>query len=284
MYDFFKHKFKIEEEKEVIFQKFPNYLAPKRKSKKKRFDIYGPEARMLKYIEEKEKEPCKHLLEIDEDEGYYFCTICYEIVDQVYITDDRDEKVKQQHQVIWSREYDRNRWKNYGIEYMLGQNNIKLTDQIWLDILRSVPKEFTWYEIYKVFQSHNLLEYWTAFSSYVGLPIPLSPEILEKVDEYLDHCNTKYRVTYLYLMYKFVQLQQGEEKAKYIPLARSKPWCKKTDIWWKEICMKDGMEFYPTQLHQLTWPKEKVCSQLYDHLKKAGLLQQISTLSLKVAE
>lgn len=262
-----------------VFQRdfTPNFTAPKHKNKKKHFDIFSPQATILKQIQE--KPICQHLIEIDEEEGYYYCTLCFDIVDQVFITDDKDEKVKQQHQVIWSRDYDRNRWKNYGIEYILGQNNSKITDQVWLDVLRSVPKEFTWYDIYKTFQTNNLLEYWTAFSSMAELPIPLTPEILEKVDKYLNLCNTKYRVTYLYLMYKFVQLQQGEEQAKYIPLARSKAWCKKTDVWWKEICIKEGIEFYPTKCHSLKWNKEKICSNLFQHLKKNGHLKTVKEYS-----
>lgn len=268
-------------EKEFI----PNYLAKKKKSRKVRCDIYSKEVQ-LKYSGYElgsnimlGKSICNHLLEVDEEEGYYYCVICYDIVDQVFITDEKDDKIKQQHQVIWSRDYDRNRWKNYGIEYLTGVNNEKLTDQIWLDVIREVPKTFTWYEVYKIFQRNNLLEYWTAFGSYVGLPVPLSMDVMKKVDQYLNYCNTKYRITYLYLMYKFVQLEQGEEMAKYIPLGRSKAWCKKTDGWWKEVCMEEKMEYRDTKLHELSWDKDNVCSKIYQHLKQTGQLKSTKEYS-----
>lgn len=227
-----------------------------------------------------------HVSIADEDLGYYVCTRCGKVLDNIYVNDDRDDKVKQSHMVIWSRDYDRQRWLNYGLDYMAGQNNDKLSDQAWYEVLRNVPYEFTWYDVYKAFQktdeTSGFLPWWTAFSSYIGLPIPLSVDVMEKVDEYIDYCNTKYRVTYHYLMYKFVQmLKPGFEK--YIPLNRSKAWIKKTDEWWKGVCEEEDMTFHPTVVYTLCWDKPGICSRLWEHLRKTGTRKKCSELSLKDA-
>lgn len=205
----------------------------------------------------KEPPKCKHSKTVrDVEIGSYICLQCHEIVDQIYI-------LKLEGRInVWNRSYDRNRWKDYGIEYLNGKNSDRLTAQVWMAVLKEIPVEFTWYQVFKVFQRCSILEYWLALPNVLKMPCVITTEVMHLVDKYLNICQTKYRITYLFLMYKFVQLLGKEGDERYVPLARSKAWCKKTDEWWKTVAEQEGFKFKPTVIYTNTWDKENILRQM----------------------
>lgn len=262
----------------------PKITNLKHKSIKDRPDIYARLASNLEFrdLESESAIPltlpyklkCEHpkAREIhDYDLGAVICGHCHEWLDQIYINHDKDDHIKQAHNVIWERTYDRNKWKNYGLQTMNGENNEKLSDQIWYDILKDIPNPFTWHQVYKVFQTHSCKDYWTAFGSYIGLPNPLNHKILTYVDKYINHARTKYRVNYMYFAFKFVQMfKPGEEK--YIPIKQSKKWMADTDEWWREVCESDGLHFEASgDPVKIQWNKDKIVQDLGLYLRLAGM-------------
>lgn len=203
---------------------------------------------------------CKHNRNIDETYGEIYCSKCFAVHDTWFVKDE-DNKNKNSNIVIWSREYDKSRWTGYSLDMMLGKNNHELTDQCWFEVIRDIPDPFKWYDVYKVFQKYQLLKYWVAFGSFINMKPKVNRKIMAYFNSYQEMKQGKYAISYYYLLYKFTQLFGEEEDAKYIPLKNSKAWCKKTDIWWKEVCKENQWEFKSTIIYDIDWDKE-------NHLRK----------------
>lgn len=200
---------------------------------------------------------CKHNRNIDEIHGEIYCSKCYTIYDFWNVHNDQDEKVKGSNIVIWDRQYDKSRWTGYSIDAMMGKINWELPDQCWLELIREIPDPFKWYDVYKVFQKYQLLKYWIAFGNFIDKPPKLNKKIMAHFAKYMEIGHGKYSISYYYLLYKFTQLFGDEGDEQYIPLKNSITWCKKTDLWWKEICEKEGWEFKPTKVYSINWDKEQ---------------------------
>lgn len=212
---------------------------------------------------------CKHKLYKDYEAGEMVCLKCYEIVDAVY--EYEHCKIRNNDILIWNRDYDKERWIKDTLEYINGWHNDAFNDMLWLEILQEIPNPCTWSQVYHVFHRNRLTDYWTCFPSYVGLPSTVSKTVLTLTLKYSDLGYTKYRVSFLYLFYKFTQMYDSET-AKYIPFKGTKSWIRKTDKWWKDICEHKGWSYYPSQMQKLCWNKDYIVTCLssivksYEHL------------------
>jgi len=231
-------------------QFIPNVNGVKLKSYKKR----KPEPNWEQRIVDK-AEICKHNRNIDPIYGEVYCSKCFAIYDYWYVKDPEDKGSNTM--IVWNRKYDKTRWTTYSLEYMQGSKNDDLTAQLWLELIRDVPDPFRWYDVYKAFQKNQLLKYWIAFGSFIGMKIKLNRTIMDYFNKYMEIGHGKYSISYFYLLYKFTQLFGEEGDEQYIPLKNSAAWCKKTDIWWKEICEKEGWKFIQTKVYKINWDKEQ---------------------------
>lgn len=211
---------------------------------------------------------CNHNRIADPIYGEIYCNKCF-AVDLWIVSDDKNDKIKNSNIIIWNRNYDKSRWTGYSLDMMIGKNNHELTDQVWLEIIRDIPDPFRWYDVYKVFQKYKLLKYWVAFGSYINMKPVMNPTIFTYFTKYMEIKQGKYAISYYYLLYKFTQLfGTNEEDEKYIPLKNSAAWCKKTDLWWIDICKQEGWEYKPTKVYKIEWHKEETLSKLSNCIKK----------------
>lgn len=210
--------------------------------------------------------PCQHVGRPNMETGEYVCEICHAIYDQVYVHE-RDLHKPEQEILIWNRNYDKARWVQNGLELLNGSKNEHFNDTLWYELLVELPNPFTWYEAYKVFHQYRITDMWTCLPSFIDLKPILNKKIVHHVYEYSDLGYTKYRISYLYLIYKFTQMFGSETEAAKIPLKGSKPWIKKTDEWWYTVCKDKGWKFIPTKMHSLKWDKENIVAQLKANLK-----------------
>lgn len=248
----------------------PNIKAESKKSLR----IREPEPNWEPPIRFDKSMVCKHMRLLDEVYGEVCCPKCG-LIHDVWFVKDHDDKVKNNNIVIWNREYDKSRWTGYSLDMMLGKNSHELTDQCWLEIMREIPDPFRWYDVYKAFQKFQLLKYWVAFGHYIGKGPKLNMQIMNYFNKYMDIGHGKYSISYYFLLYKFTQMfgdNKGDEQ--FIPLKNSVAWCKKTDIWWKEICKENDWVFYRTKVETISWNKE-------EHLRKfAATLKRYIQASL----
>lgn len=242
-----------------------NLNAPRQKKKLKQEPI--------EYLEPQPEDSCltcKHERKLDMTYGEVYCSKCFAVYDNWWITED-DKKNKNSNAIIWNRNYDKSRWTNYSLDLMLGVNNHEITDRTWLELLEEIPDPCTWYEVYKIFQKYDLLKYYVAFGSFVGLKPKFNSTIMEHFEAHVDMTINQYRVSYFYLLYKFTQLFGEEGSEQYIPLKNSKAWCKKTDNWWELMCIENGWHFFPTKIHKIHWNKkyhlEKFTSCMKEYTK-----------------
>lgn len=209
----------------------------------------------------KSKKECRHVALIDPVTSDWICKKCHCIFDHTMINKDQS-KVKNQEILIWNREYDKSRWIYNGLEYLNGNFNHYLNDLCWLELLQEIPNPCVWYDIYHVFHKYRMTDFWTCFPSYIGMSPNLNRTIIYHVLKYCDLGYTKYRISYLYLVYKFTQLFGSIEEARKIPIKGSKGWIKKTDAWWKEICKQNSWTFIETEKVQIEWQKEYILTAL----------------------
>jgi|SRR5688572_24914786 len=244
----------------------PNLVPVSNKSKRDRATKES-EKQTKKKIRKDRALTCKHIRAIDTLYGEVYCPKCFAIHDTWFVPDE-DTKVKNTNIIIWNREYDKSRWTGYSLDMMLGKNSHELTDQCWLEIIRDIPDPFRWYDVYKVFQKYSLLKYWVAFGDYIGMKPKLNPKIMNYFATYMEIGRNKYSVSYYFLLYKFTQMfgEKGDEER--IPLKNSAAWCKKTDIWWEEICDENGWIFEKTIQHKITWNKQEFLRKFAFSVKK----------------
>lgn len=242
----------------------PNLNPVSNKSHRKR----KPEPNFEPKIKRDKAMFCKHNRNLDITYGEIYCTKCNAIYDSWFVNGEEQEKVKNANIVVWNRNYDKSRWTTYSLDTMLGKNNYELTDQCWLELIREVPDPFTWYQVYKVFQKYQLLKYWIAFGCYIGMRPKLNRKVMNHFAKYMEIGHGKYAISYYYLLYKFVQLWGNPGDERLIPLKNSVTWVRKTDIWWKEICIKEGWEFKPTKIYKIEWNKEEYLKKFAYSVKK----------------
>lgn len=209
---------------------------------------------------------CNHAYEKDLVYGESYCPKCF-LIHGIWFVDESQDKIKSNNIVIWNREYDKSRWTGYSLDMMLGKNNHELTDQCWLEIIRDIPDPFRWYDVYKVFQKYRLLKYYVAFGHYIGKKPKLNIQIMNHFNKYMDIGHGKYSISYYFLLYKFTQLfgEKGDEQL--IPLKNSVAWCKKTDVWWKEVCKEHDWVFKRTKVEKISWDKEQFLKKFAKTLK-----------------
>ena len=223
-----------------------NLNVPKRKGKKRK---------TYQRVETKESK-CKHKLEMDADYGEYYCSLCYQVMGLQFKYEKKLKMIAiQDNNFIWHCVYDRNRWKE-DLVYLNGSKNHEWPDGLWLDILQEIPNPFTWHEVYKVFRKYNLHNWWLGFGCYIQKPPPISALVIQRTTDYIQLSNnSRYKINYLYLLYKFAQMNVDEE-SDWIPLHRSKSWLCKTDVWWKEMCVKENWPYKPSKVACILWDKE----------------------------
>lgn len=211
---------------------------------------------------------CRHRGRIDPVTSDHVCIKCHEIFDITMINKDVS-KVKNLDILIWNREYDKSRWIWDGLEYLNGDHNDVFNCMMWKELLEEIPNPCTWYQIYQIFHKYRITDYWTCFPSYVGLAPSLNPTIVYHLFKYSHLGYTKYRISYLYLLYKFTQMFGSKEEAQKIPIKGSKPWIQKTDAWWKTICEEHAWSFIPSETVKLKWNKNFIVEALEEYLQKS---------------
>lgn len=235
----------------------PNVMCVKQKSYRQRLPMPAFDEPIIKDRALK----CIHNRNFDEVYGEIYCSKCWAVYDLLFVKDPED-KCGNTNLIVWDRTYDKSRWTNYSLELMQGKKNDDFTCQLWLELIRDVPDPFKWYDVYKVFQRSKLLKYWIAFGSYIGYGIKLNKKIMAHFNKYIDIGHGKYSISYFFLLYKFTQLfGQDPEDARFVPLKNSATWCKKTDIWWKDVCEEHGWKFIPTKIYKIDWNKEVFLKQ-----------------------
>lgn len=198
---------------------------------------------------------CKHILEYDLESADQYCVLCHQIVGSQEIIEINKDKVKQANIPIWRRDHDRARWTGYLLDYAKGYYNHEIIDSCWKYLLNDIPEVFSWYDIYKIYHYYKLNDYWIGFGDKVGLKIKLNTQILYYADKYTDYRKGKYRISYMYLIYKFTQLFGEPHDERFVPLKGKLTWIIKMDDWWKEFCAKEWFEFKPTKIYYLKWNK-----------------------------
>lgn len=221
----------------------------------------------LKEYRLKKEKPCRHRKVLDRVAGEIGCKKCGLISDMWFVPP-REDKTNESNIVIWNRNYDKSRWTNYTLDILQGKSNNILPDQLWLELLREIPDPFRWYDVYKVFQKYKLLKYWMGFGHFIGMKVKLSKEIVDFFNQNVEMGHGKYNISYMYLLYKFVQMfgQPGDERL--IPLKYSPTWCRKTDGWWELVCLDNGWEFKPTKLYKIPWHKEELLKKFARYMKE----------------
>lgn len=243
--------------------------------------MFQPNLHNVSYKSQRDREPepnweepvkfdramtCKHISKIDEVYGEIYCPKCFSIHDCWFVKEP-DDKIKNNNIVIWNREYDKSRWTGYSLDMMLGKNSHELTDQCWLEVIRDIPDPFRWYDVYKVFQKYQLLKYWVAFGHFINKGPKLNKKIMNYFNKYMDIGHGKYSISYYFLLYKFTQLFGEEGDEQYIPLKNSVAWCKKTDLWWREVCKEHEWTFYPTRVEKVSWDKQEFLRKFAHSIK-----------------
>lgn len=250
-----------------------NYTKPKRKSRKRRYEeickdqsnqpnIDTKEDIEMKDLElepELEPEVCKHQIYNNYEAGEMICLKCHVVIDRIYVNE--NFKLKNADMLIWNRDYDKVRWILDTLDYINGEHENCFTDSVWVELLEEIPNPCTYTDVYKVFHKYKLTDYWTCFAHYVSIPIEINKEVLANTIEYSDLKYTKYRISFMYLFYKFTQMI-NKEKAKTIPFKGTKAWIKKTDVWWKEICEEKKWDYYDSEMNEMTWDKEMIIACL----------------------
>lgn len=212
--------------------------------------------------------PCKHNLELDEIYGEYYCIKCFQIFGVQFINKTNEFKQSKSHISLWNTSYDRQRWKAIGLEYLSGENNEYLGNQILLELAREIPEKFKWYDVYQVYRKYKITDYWSGFGSFIDIKPLITPKIMYYVDKYIDTCSTKYRIPYQYLIYKFAQMFDGDEAALTIPLHRSRNWLLKTDIWWETFCKQEKFKYIDSKIFQITWDKYNILKAHAKNIKQ----------------
>lgn len=232
--------------------------------------FYKPEYLFTRLISEDEDfEPlplnrnrvCKHLPVLDGVDGDTVCVRCFQILKfstdtfQKEATYVRKKKVQAQ-LPIWRRDHDRNRWNTYVLEYLKGTYQNELNPQCWDFLCQEVPECFLWYDVAKIFHHYKLGDFWISFGTYIGYPPKLNSAVVYYANKYTNTKKGKYRVNYLYLLYKFTQLfGEDPHDARFIPLKGKLVWIYHMDLWWKKFCAKEWFEFKPTLVYKLKWNK-----------------------------
>lgn len=204
---------------------------------------------------------CRHSLYPDYETGETVCLKCHQVLDHIYEYVNENTKVKNSDMLIWNRDYDKQRWILDTLEYLNGEHNDALNDLCWMELLEEVPNPCSWYEVYQVFHKYRLTDYWICFASYVGLKVAIPRQVLTLVLLHSDLGYTKYRISFMYLFYKFMQIVD-EPQSMLIPLKGTKPWLKKTDLWWQTICEQKDWVFKPSKTCKLTWNKDEIVRSL----------------------
>lgn len=244
----------------------PNTTKPKRKSKRIYRDPYEYQLNKIP------KKPHIHKPKDIYETMEYICSKCHEILGPFLIHNNRHEKVKNQEILIWRQVYEKSFYVIQGIEQLMANQENTFNDLFWKEILEEIPCPCNWYQVYQVFHKYRLTYYWTCFPGYVGLRPNLSQKILYYVHQYSDIGYTKYRISYMYLLYKFTQMFGTEEDADRIPVKGSSGWFVKTDEWWKQFCEEQQWEFIPSNRKiKLHWDKEGILKQLNANIFIAGL-------------
>lgn len=243
----------------------PNINAVKKKS-------YRNHSRLKEKsgVHQRKEKSCVHQKVLDRTSGEIVCKKCG-LVSDVWFIHPKEERGNESNMIIWNRAYDKSRWTTYTLEILQGKSNNQLTDQLWLELLREVPDPFRWYDVYKVFQKYKLLKYWMGFGNYIGMDVKLDKHIVNFFNEHVEMGHGKYNISYMYLLYKFVQMFGNPGDERLVPLKYSVSWCKKTDGWWEIMCLENNWEFKPTKVYKIAWNKEEILKKfarsMRDYLK-----------------
>jgi hypothetical protein len=203
---------------------------------------------------------CHHISNIDDVTKDIYCAKCNRILlqcDLVEKYNKEEEKIKQAHIFIWKRDHDRNRFTKYILGYLNGYYYQDIIEQCWLSIFKELPDIFIWYDVYKIFQLYRLGDQWLSFGYYIGYKCKLNSKIIYYSNLYTNEKIDQYRISYLYLLYKFTQLfGENEHDCRFIPLKGKLKWIVKMDHWWKSFCLKHWFEFKPTRIYNFKWNKK----------------------------
>lgn len=216
---------------------------------------------------------CRHSWKEDSFTLDMFCIYCMEIKPNIINKEEYNDGAKIK---IWNRIYNRGETDIKHLECMRGDLNEKINNQTWLYILKEVPETFIWLDVFNVFKKYNLHDYWMGFGAFIYLKPEINKEIIAMADKYTNEIKeSKNRISYLYLIYKFCQIEGNKNKnygqAKYIPMKMSKLWLQKTDIWWKKICERDNLMFIPSCIYRVKWMKQEFLRNFIEGLEDLGL-------------
>ena len=222
-------------------------------------------------ISKKEETQCRHKFELDPDYGEQFCIKCY-VVDGAPLRTEKSVREKENLNVIYNPIYDRTRWIE-NLPYLLGQKNHELTDDTWLDIVSLLPNPFLWQDAYYIFRQFNLQDYWICLPSFLGLSLPISNTVIQNVTKFIYLSNhSRYKINYLFLVYKFVQIESKTSAEVNIPMHRTQRWIVKTDKWWKSICRKNQLPFHESNMAYVHFDKDALVDKLTKSIERYHLL------------
>lgn len=217
---------------------------------------------------------CDHDCTLDYFSHDFYCSKCYIIhTNELSISNYQRNRDRTNgnniHTIpIWKREHDRGRFTKYSLEYLQGIYNQDINLWTWRYILQDIPDQFTWYEVHQVFRNHHLAHHWLGFGPYIGMKSSIDPIVIQKAETYTDEKIGTYRVNYMYLIYKMVQLKDPEgHLCRFIPLKGKLKWITKMDEWWMGLCKKEHLEFIPTRIYKLKWKKKEQLQEIEEKIK-----------------
>lgn len=214
---------------------------------------------------------CRHSFELDPDYGERYCTKCF-VVEGVSLKVEKSIHVKENFNLMHNPLYDRQRWID-NVPYLLGQKNHELTDQTWLELITELPNPFLWQDAHHIFRKYNLQDWWICLPSYLGLPLPITKFVIKNVTKYIHlGNNSRYKINYLFLIYKFVQIESDSYAEINIPMHRTQRWMVKTDKWWKNVCREEKLPFFETNMTYVKFDKEGIIDKLTKSIDHFHLL------------
>jgi hypothetical protein len=217
---------------------------------------------------------CKHDCTLDYTSNDFYCSKCFIIhTNELSIRNENRERDRGNGNLshfipIWKREHDRGRFTKYTLEYLKGMYNDDINNWTWRFILQDIPEQFTWYEVHQVFRKNNVGIYWTGFGHYIGFKIGVTPNIVQWAEKFTDEKIGRYRINYMYLIYKFIQLEEKDSHlCRFIPLKGKLKWVTKMDEWWSKLCEKEKIPFIPTRIYKLKWNKAEQLQEIEAKIK-----------------
>lgn len=203
----------------------------------------------------KQQGKCIHNIQYT-DQGDYACSNCHRIMENIpqFVIPDQEGMFE-----MWPRNYARTQYFDNLFDKIYGFNLPCWPDPYIQELIETIGVEADWYDIYQIFKSFQLKDYWISWNKIINYPIQSHPKIYQKllyVDEHWeDSERMKKKLNVFYMLYKLCELENFD--VQWIPMKLRHIAITRLDLEWKEICLKFNWKFIPTnkKLKKYIWSK-----------------------------